>query len=113
MCGAFYVAMGVNLEGVRDVLGIWVGPSGGEGAKQWGTMLSDLKNRGVQDVCTVCCDGLKGLPDSIRAVWPDATVQTYVVHLVRNSLRLSSRKDWGKVTTGLRRIYTAPTITAA
>ena len=108
-----YVAMGVNLDGVRDVLGMWIGPTGGEGSKQWATMLSDLKNRGVADVCIVCCDGLKGLPDSIRAIWPEATVQTCVVHLVRNSLRLSSRKDWQKVTTGLRRIYTAPTVTAA
>lgn len=111
--GPVYVAMGVNLEGIRDVLGMWIGPTGGEGSKQWATMLSDLKNRGVQDVCIVCCDGLKGLPDSIRAIWPEGTVQTCVVHLVRNSLRLSSRKDWQKVTTGLRRIYTAPTVTAA
>ncbi len=104
-----YVAMGVNLEGVRDVLGMWVGPSGGEGSKQWINMLTDLRNRGILDACIVCCDGLKGLPEAINAVWPEAIVQTCVVHLVRNSLRYSSRQHWQKITTQLRRIYTAPT----
>lgn len=108
-----YVAMGVSMDGHRDVLGMWVGPSGGEGAKQWINMLTDLKNRGVLDVCIVCCDGLKGLPDAIGAVWPQAVVQTCVVHLVRNSLRYTSTKDWQKITPGLRRIYTAPTREAA
>ena len=92
---------------------MWIGPSGGDGSTRWATMPSDLKNRDVADVCIVCCDGLKGLADSIRAIWPEVTVQICVVHLVRNSLRLSSRKDWQKLTTGLRRIYTAPTVTAA
>jgi transposase-like protein len=108
-----YVAMGVNLEGMRDVLGMWVGPSGGEGAKQWINMLTDLKNRGILDACIVCCDGLKGLPEAINAVWPEAIVQTCVVHLVRNSLRYSSKQHWQKITTQLRRIYTAPTAEAA
>lgn len=108
-----YVAMGVNLEGVRDVLGMWVGPSGGEGSKQWINMLTDLRNRGILDACIVCCDGLKGLPEAINAVWPEAIVQTCVVHLVRNSLRYSSRAHWQKITTQLRRIYTAPTVAAA
>jgi putative transposase len=108
-----YVAMGVNLDGVRDVLGMWVGPSGGEGSKQWINMLTDLRNRGILDACIVCCDGLKGLPEAINAVWPEAIVQTCVVHLVRNSLRYSSRQHWQKITTQLRRIYTAPTAEAA
>lgn len=108
-----YVAMGVNLDGVRDVLGMWVGPSGGEGSKQWINMLTDLRNRGILDACIVCCDGLKGLPEAINAVWPEAIVQTCVVHLVRNSLRYSSRQHWQKITTQLRRIYTAPTQEAA
>jgi transposase-like protein len=82
-----YVAIGVNLDGERDVLGLWLGPSGGEGAKQWMTMFTELKNRGVADALIVCCDGLKGLPDAIRVTWPEATVQTCVVHMVRNSLR--------------------------
>ena len=63
-----YVAMGITLEGERDVLGMWVGPTGGEGAKQWMNMLTELRNRGVADVCIVCCDGLKGLPDAITAI---------------------------------------------
>lgn len=108
-----YVAIGVDLEGERDVLGMWLGPSGGEGAKQWMTMLTELKNRGVADALVVCCDGLKGLPDAIRVTWPEATVQTCVVHLVRNSLRYASRKYWAKITGELREIYTAPTVEAA
>jgi len=108
-----YVAIGVDLEGERDVLGLWLGPTGGEGAKQWMTMLTELKNRGVADALIVCCDGLKGLPDAIRVTWPEATVQTCVVHLVRNGLRYASRKYWGKVSQEMRDIYTAPTVEAA
>lgn len=108
-----YVAMGITIDGQRDVLGMWTGPSGGEGAKQWMTMLTELGNRGILDVCIVCCDGLKGLPDAIAAIWPQATVQTCVVHLVRNSLRYAAKADWGKITTELRRVYTASTVPAA
>jgi putative transposase len=105
-----YVAIGVNLEGERDVLGLWLGPSGGEGAKQWATMLIELRNRGLQDALIVCCDGLKGLPESIRITWSEVTVQTCVVHMVRNSLRYSSKKHWARITAAMREIYTAPTI---
>ena len=108
-----YVAMGINLEGRREVLGLWVGPAGGEGSKQWMNMLTELRNRGILDVCIVCCDGLKGLPAAIAATWPDAVVQTCVVHLVRNSLRYASQADWQKITTDLRAIYTSATVTAA
>jgi transposase-like protein len=108
-----YVAIGVNLEGERDVLGLWLGPSGGEGAKQWMTMLTELRNRGLADALIVCCDGLKGLPDAIRVTWPEATVQTCVVHLVRNGLRYASRKYWAKISGEMRDIYTAPTVEAA
>lgn len=108
-----YVAIGVNLDGERDVLGMWLGPTGGEGAKQWATMLTDLRNRGIADVLIVCCDGLKGLPESIRTTWPDATVQTCVVHMVRNSLRYASKKHWSAITKAIREIYTAPTVEAA
>lgn len=108
-----YVAIGVDMDGRRDVLGLWLGPSGGEGAKQWMTMLTELRNRGVADVLITCCDGLKGLPDAIRTVWPLTTVQTCVVHLVRNSLRYASKKHWPQITKGLRGIYTAPTVPAA
>lgn len=108
-----YVAIGVNMDGERDVLGLWVGPSGGEGAKQWATMLTELRNRGLADALIVCCDGLKGLPDSIRATWPQATVQTCVVHLVRNTLRYVSKKYWSQITREMREIYTAPSLPAA
>ena len=108
-----YVAIGVNLDGERDVLGLWMGPSGGEGAKQWMTMLTELRNRGVLDVLITCCDGLKGLPDAVRVVWPDTTVQTCVVHMVRNSLRYASKKHWPAITRQMKAIYTAPTVPAA
>jgi putative transposase len=108
-----YVAIGVNMDGERDVLGLWVGPSGGEGAKQWATMLTELRNRGLADALIVCCDGLKGLPESIRATWPDATVQTCVVHLVRNTLRYVSKKYWSTITREMREIYTAASLPAA
>ena len=108
-----YVVIGVNMDGERDVLGLWLGPTGGEGAKQWMNMLTELRNRGVADALIVCCDGLKGLPDAIRATWPEATVQTCVVHLVRNSLRYASKKHWGQITRELREIYTAPTAAVA
>ena len=108
-----YVAIGVNLDGEREVLGLWLGPSGGEGAKQWATMLTELRNRGLQDALIVCCDGLKGLPESIRTTWPQAVVQTCVVHMVRNSLRYAARQHWQKITPAMREIYTAPTVQAA
>ena len=76
-----YVAIGVTVDGERDILGLWAG-QGGEGAKYWLTVLTEIKNRGVADVCIVCCDGLKGLPDSISATWPLAVVQTCVLHLI-------------------------------
>lgn len=75
-----YLAVGVDLDGRKHVLGIWIGDSKGEGAKFWLSVLSELKNRGVNDVLIVCCDGLKGLPDAIEAVWPQALIQTSLVH---------------------------------
>jgi transposase-like protein len=107
-----YVVLGVNMQGERDVHGLWVG-NGGEGSKYWTSVLSELKNRGVNDALIVCCDGLNGLPESINSIWPRADVQTCVVHLVRNTLRYTSKADWPKITTDLRRVYTAPTLDAA
>jgi transposase-like protein len=78
---AFYVAIGVSVEGKRDILGIWPS-SGAEGAKFWLGVLTEIRNRGVADVCIVCCDGLKGLPDAINTTWPAAIVQTCVLHRV-------------------------------
>ena len=76
-------------------------------------MLTELRNRGLADALIVCCDGLKGLPESIRLTWPEAVVQTCVVHMVRNSLRYASRKHWQQITKQMRRVYTAPTVQAA
>lgn len=107
-----YVVCGINLAGERDVLGLWIG-TGGEGAKHWLGVLTELRNRGVADVCIVACDGLAGLPEAIEATWPEATVQTCVVHLVRQSLRYAGRQHWSRIAKDLRVIYSAPTIDAA
>ena len=108
-----YVAMGINLDGERDVLGLWVGPTGGEGAKYWAGVLGELRNRGIHDTFIVCCDGLKGLPDAIRATWPLADVQLCVVHLVRSAIEYTSKKYWAQVCREMREIYTAPSLEAA
>jgi putative transposase len=107
-----YTAIGVTVDGERDILGLWAG-TGGEGAKYWLSVLTELKNRGVEDVCIVVCDGLKGLPDAIGATWPQALTQTCVVHLLRNSFRYASRRDWPALARDLKPVYTAPTETAA
>ncbi|WP_363320554.1 IS256 family transposase [Pseudonocardia sp.] len=107
-----YVALAVTCEGHRDILGLWAG-DGGEGAKHWLHVLTELKNRGVEDVCMVVCDGLKDLPDAIEAVWPRAVTQTCVVHLLRNSFRYAGRQHYDAIAKALRPIYTAPTEAAA
>jgi putative transposase len=94
------------------VLGLWVG-AGGEGAKHWMMVLTELRNRSVGDVCIAACDGLKGQPEAIAEVWPLATVQGCAVHLVRNTLRYASRAHWSAITKALRTVYTAPTVGAA
>lgn len=108
-----YLAIGIDCEGAKQVLGLWVGPTTGESAKFWLSVLSDLRSRGVADVCIVCCDGLTGLPDAISVTWPQAIVQLCVVHLIRASLRYASKKYWVPLTRDLRLIYTAPDETAA
>jgi putative transposase len=107
-----YVALGVTCDGERDILGLWAG-DGGEGAKYWLHVLTEIKNRGVADVCIVVCDGLAGLPDAISATWPQAITQTCIVHLLRNSFRYASRRDWAAIAKDLRPIYTAATEAAA
>jgi transposase-like protein len=103
-----YLALGVTVDGERDVLGLWAGEHGdGEGAKFWLRVLSEIKNRGVRDVCMVVCDGLKGLPDAVSAVWEKTIVQTCIVHLLRNSFKYASKKDWGMIAKDLRPIYNA------
>jgi len=108
----FYAAIGVTLDGERDILGLWAG-SGGEGSKFWMSVLTDLRNRGVRDVFFVVCDGLKGLPDVVSNVWPAAIVQTCIIHLIRNTFRLTSRKYWDELKRDVRPIYTAVNATAA
>ena len=103
---AAYVAVGVDVEGRKHVLGIWIG-DGGEGAKFWLTVLDEIRRRGVHDVLIVCCDGLKGLPDAIETVWPQALVQTCVIHLMRASFRYASWKDRKPIAAALRKVYTA------
>ena len=109
-----YVALAVTVEGTRDILGLWAGEHGdGEGAKYWMRVLSEIKNRGVQDCLIVVCDGLKGLPEAISAVWPQTIVQTCIVHLLRNSFKYASKKDWAAIAADLRPVYTAPSEQAA
>lgn len=107
-----YIAMAIDLEGSKHVLGLWLG-TGDEGAKYWLGVLTEIRNRGVLDVLIVCTDGLTGFSDAIEAVWPQATVQTCVVHLIRNSTRFCSYKDRRAVVSALKPIYTAPTVDAA
>lgn len=107
-----YVALAVTVEGTRDILGLWA-DDGGEGAKFWLHVLTELRNRGVADVCMVVCDGLKGLPDAVEATWPQAVVQTCVIHLLRASFRYAGRQHWQQIAAALRPVYTAPTEAAA
>jgi len=109
-----YVALAVTVDGTRDILGLWAGEHGdGEGAKYWLRVLSEIKNRGTADVCIVVCDGLKGLPDAIGTVWPQAITQTCIVHLLRNSFRYASKRDWSAIAKDLKPVYTAPSEAAA
>jgi putative transposase len=108
---AAHIAVGVDLDGVKHVLGIWVQTS--EGAKFWAGVCAELRNRGVRDVLIVCCDGLTGFPEAIEATWPATTVQTCTVHLIRAAMRFVSYADRKKIAAALRPIYTAPTVEAA
>jgi putative transposase len=109
---AAYLAIGVDVDGRKHVLGVWMG-DGDEGAKFWLNVLTEIRNRGVADVLIVCCDGLKGLPDAIEATWPRAVVQTCVIHLIRGATRYCSYKDRKAVAKALRPIYTAVNEAAA
>jgi putative transposase len=107
-----YAAIGVTLDGNKDVLGLWAG-TGGEGAKSWMGVLTDLRNRGVRDVFFVVCDGLKGLPEVVGNVWPLSIVQTCIIHLIRNTFRLASKRDWDELKRDVKPIYTAVNADAA
>ena len=114
-----YLAVGIDADGEKHVLGIWLAKTApeaataGEGARFWGSVMADLKNRGVRDILIACCDGLAGFEDAITGAFPSAVVQRCVVHLIRNALRPVARRDAGEVAKELRAIYTAPTAEAA
>jgi transposase-like protein len=109
---AVYVAIAVDVDGCRAILGLWAG-DGGEGAKQWLATLTEIRNRGVQDVCLVLCDGLPGLPEAVGRVWPQAIVQRCIIHLLRNSYQYASKRDWAALAKDLKPVYTAPSADAA
>jgi putative transposase len=108
---AAHLVVGVDLDGVKHVLGIWVENT--EGAKFWLSVCTELRNRGVRDVLIACCDGLPGLPEAIETVWPRSVVQTCTVHLIRAAMRYVSYNDRKKFAAALRPVYTAPTVEAA
>ena len=102
-----FLALGINIEGQKELLGMWLAEN--EGAKFWLNVLTELKNRGLNDILIACVDGLKGFPDAINAVYPEARIHLCIVHMVRNSLRFVSWKDYKAVTRDLKAIYQAPT----
>lgn len=104
---AIYLVLGVNIEGHKELLGMWI--SENEGAKFWLSVLTDLKNRGVQDMLITCVDGLKGFPEAINSTYPNAKIQLCIVHMVRHSLKLVPWKDYKAVTADLKRIYQSVT----
>jgi transposase-like protein len=109
-----YLALGVTADGTRDILGLWAGEHGdGEGAKFWLRVLSEIKNRGTRDVLMLVCDGLKGLPDAVNSVWEKTIVQTCIVHLLRNSFKYASKRDWAEVAKDIKPVYTAVSEAAA
>jgi len=104
---SMYVALGVNLEGHKELLGLWLADT--EGAKFWLSVLTELRNRGVEDILIACVDGLKGFPEAIASEYPQTQVQLCIVHMVRNSLRFVPWKDYKAVTADLKTIYQAKT----
>lgn len=106
-----FLALGINLEGQKELLGMWLAEN--EGTKFWINVLTELKNRGLNDILIVCVDGLKGFPDAINAVYPETRIQLCIVHMVHNSLQFVSWKDYKAVTRNLKTINQAPTEEAA
>src|SRR6266702_4350612 len=98
---AVYAAIAVTVAGTREILGLWAG-DGGEGAKTWQATLTEIRNRGVKDVCILLCDGLNGLPQAANAVWPQVIVQRCLVHLQRNSFTYASKRDWPALSRDLK-----------
>ncbi|HBM2944837.1 IS256 family transposase [Klebsiella michiganensis] len=108
---AVFLALGINTEGQKELLGMWLAEN--EGAKFWLSVLTEMKNRGLQDILIACVDGLKGFPDAINSVFPQTHIQLCIIHMVRNSLKYVSWKDYKAVTSGLKAVYQAPTEEAA
>lgn len=108
---AVFLALGINTEGRKELLGMWLAEN--EGAKFWLNVLTELKNRGLQDILIACVDGLKGFPDAINSVYPQTHIQLCIIHMVRNSLKYVAWKDYKAVTGGLKAVYQAPTEAAA
>ncbi|WP_407274929.1 IS256 family transposase [Dickeya ananatis] len=106
-----FLALGINTEGRKELLGMWLAEN--EGAKFWLNVLTELKNRGLQDILIACVDGLKGFPDAINSVYPQTHIQLCIIHMVRNSLKYVSWKDYKEITSGLKAVYRAPTEEAA
>ena len=102
---AAYICMALDMKGKKDILGIWIGES--EGAKFWLSVCNDLKNRGVDDILIACMDGLKGLPEAIKTVYPDVSIQTCIVHQIRNSLKYIASKDQREFMKDLKSVYRA------
>lgn len=108
---AIYIALGINMEGHKELLGMWL--SENEGSKFWLSILTELQNRGIKDIFIACVDGLKGFPEAINTAYPDTKVQLCIVHMVRNSLRFVAWKDRKAVAADLKKIYTSPTVDEA
>lgn len=108
---AVFLALGINTEGQKELLGMWLAEN--EGAKFWLSVLTEMKNRGLQDILIACVDGLKGFPDAINSVFPQTHIQLCIIHMVHNSLKYVSWKDYKGVTSGLKKVYQAPTEEAA
>ena len=103
-----YLALGVNTDGHKDLLGMWM--SENEGSKFWLSVLTELKNRGLKDILIACVDGLKGFPDAINTIYPDTHIQLCIIHMVRNNLKYVSWKDYKAVTADLKKIYSQTTL---
>jgi Transposase and inactivated derivatives len=108
---AVYLALGVTMSGVKELLGMWISPN--EGAKFWLSVMTELRNRGVQDIFIACVDGLKGFPEAIETVYPQTQVQLCIIHLLRNSLKYVSWKERKEVAADLREVYAATTVELA
>lgn len=104
---SIYLALGINLEGRKELLGMWIAQT--EGAKFWLSVMTEIRNRGVEEILIACIDGLKGFPEAITSVFPQTNIQLCIVHMVRDSLRFVSWKDYKAVTRGLKEIYQATT----